>query len=474
MLRRFAFFVALLAFAGVGRSSVQVFAAPPQPAPSPAAAAKLVHGRPASPLNVGDAHIFPSRSRRQSLAQAAFAPSPTANMTYHNGPVMPASTTYAIFWLPAGAHFEPSGNSADDSRYENLVTRLFQDVGSSSLSQMMTQYAVPAFPLLNTSSFGGAYVDTTAYPHAGSTADPLMDTDIQAEVSRAIAARGWSAGPDKEFFVYTGLNIQSCADSGRSQCSYTEYCAYHSAFNLALTLSGTVTYTLYANMPDAWSSQPTGFAPECGAYTTTGQGPYSPNGDQGADGVVNVTSHEFFETITDPASYSLDGGNTWLGGWYDSDNSGEIGDKCAYMYGSLAPNSSDVTYNNHPYILQTEWSNAAFTAGNGSANSGCALSLAGSPTPTPTPSPSPLPLLLPSPSPVPGDANNDGHVTAVDALCVLRNVAGLTATSSCPAIPLTAASLGDVNHDGQVNAVDALCILRSVAGLTPTRTCPQL
>ncbi|MGI8553033.1 MAG: dockerin type I repeat-containing protein [Dehalococcoidia bacterium] len=73
-----------------------------------------------------------------------------------------------------------------------------------------------------------------------------------------------------------------------------------------------------------------------------------------------------------------------------------------------------------------------------------------------------------------GDVNGDGAMTAVDALCVLRSVAGLSGTAVCPAIPLTLPSPGNVKNDGVVNAVDALCILRSVAGLSATAACPAI
>ncbi|MGI8551237.1 MAG: dockerin type I repeat-containing protein, partial [Dehalococcoidia bacterium] len=73
-----------------------------------------------------------------------------------------------------------------------------------------------------------------------------------------------------------------------------------------------------------------------------------------------------------------------------------------------------------------------------------------------------------------GDVNGDGKVNAIDALCVLRFVAGLSATTACPVISLTLPSPGEVNYDGQVNAVDALCILRSVAGLQGTPACPMI
>src|SRR5512134_3613834 len=63
---------------------------------------------------------------------------------------------------------------------------------------------------------------------------------------------------------------------------------------------------------------------------------------------------------------------------------------------------------------------------------------------------------------VQGDVNCGGTVTAVDALQVLRSVAGLTTTAGC------LAEAGDTNCSGKIDAVDALRILRYVAGLTNT------
>lgn len=69
----------------------------------------------------------------------------------------------------------------------------------------------------------------------------------------------------------------------------------------------------------------------------------------------------------------------------------------------------------------------------------------------------------PSPTPTPldtlGDVDCDGDVDAVDALQVLRRVAGLPVDADC----MTEA--GDVDCDGDIDAVDALLILRHVAGL---------
>ncbi|MGI8549322.1 MAG: PQQ-dependent sugar dehydrogenase [Dehalococcoidia bacterium] len=71
-----------------------------------------------------------------------------------------------------------------------------------------------------------------------------------------------------------------------------------------------------------------------------------------------------------------------------------------------------------------------------------------------------------------GDVNNDGMTNALDALCILREVATLRSTANCPGFSMTAPSPGDINNDGTVNAVDALCILRGVAGLAATGGCP--
>jgi hypothetical protein len=61
-------------------------------------------------------------------------------------------------------------------------------------------------------------------------------------------------------------------------------------------------------------------------------------------------------------------------------------------------------------------------------------------------------------SSLPGDTSCDGSVNSVDALHVLRHVAGLTGGECVDAN-------GDVDCSGAVNAVDSLKILRHVAGL---------
>ena len=72
-----------------------------------------------------------------------------------------------------------------------------------------------------------------------------------------------------------------------------------------------------------------------------------------------------------------------------------------------------------------------------------------------------------------GDVNGDGSVTSVDALCVLRMVAGLPGTAACPIPPPGNPIIASGETSGPT-AVDALCILRGVAGLPATAKCPLI
>jgi hypothetical protein len=63
-----------------------------------------------------------------------------------------------------------------------------------------------------------------------------------------------------------------------------------------------------------------------------------------------------------------------------------------------------------------------------------------------------------------GDANEDGEITAGDALLTLRTAVG---AASC------LKSLCDYTGDGNVSAGDALAILRVAVGQTVAPKCPE-
>lgn len=252
------------------------------------------------------------------------------NLKYHGGPVMQAtSTTYAIYWVPPG--FTVS------SSYQSLINRYFNDIGGSSFYNIVTQYYQNNYEyIVNSSSLGGAWLDTSAYPHAGTAADPLTDADIQAEVARAASVNGWTPSSTTMFFVFTAKGVESCASS--TACtpgtSNPVYCAYHGYFENAGQPF------IYANMPYAatWGSS-------CRVQAQ------SPNSDSDADTEISVTSHEHFEAVTDldPQTGTL--------AWVDR-RGYEIGDKCANSFGTIQSDGHNITLNGNPYIVQLEWSNA--------------------------------------------------------------------------------------------------------------------
>lgn len=288
------------------------------------------------------------RANARSVPAQAANPTPTPipglnRVAYHSGGVMPGYHAYTIFWTPAPHSIEPT--------YEALIDRWFDDVSGSLFLNVAAQY-FQFFPpqyvfanVTNTSSLAGTWVDTgNAYPHAGTPEDPLLDADIQAEVQRAITKNGWpTGGNDVEYFVYTASGVESCDSSMKQFCtpgvpgvaSGQQYLAYHSAIDSAQT-------TVYANMPYAatWVSL-ANFV--------------SPNGVPAADIEISVTSHEQFESMTDPAGE----------GWFSDSDGEEIGDLCEGIYGTVGADGSNLTLNGNPYFVQTEWSNAQASCASG-------------------------------------------------------------------------------------------------------------
>lgn len=59
------------------------------------------------------------------------------------------------------------------------------------------------------------------------------------------------------------------------------------------------------------------------------------------------------------------------------------------------------------------------------------------------------------------DVNNDKMISAVDALMVLKNVAGTQELTQKQTLR------ADANNDGKVSSIDARWILQIAAGLTP-------
>ncbi len=253
------------------------------------------------------------------------------NLNYYGGPVMHSDSNFAIYWQPAGYSYTPN--------YESLVNSFFSNVAAASgtsgnVYSVATQYSDGSGPIAYNASFAGSTVDTDPYPASGCSAGSVCITDaqLQTEVKRVVAAQNLPTGMSRIYFVYFPSGVNTCFDSSGSQCSTNVYCAYHS--NIGSGSTG----ILYANMSYGGTS-----GCESGEY---------PNSDAAADSVINISSHENIESITDPL------GNAW----YDSSGN-EIGDKCAWNFGAPLGGAGGAEYNQSiasgKYWLQQEWSNSS-------------------------------------------------------------------------------------------------------------------
>jgi PKD repeat protein len=283
-------------------------------------------------------------------------PDPTCNLTYHGGAlVIGPHTTHVVYWQPPG--YTVTAN------YHSLIERFLTDVAADSgratnVYATDTQYDDSTSTFIQyQQTFGGALTDTNAFPATvsgcpttdGTLTVPncLTQTQESDELDSFIQANSLPRGLNNIYFFVLPDNVETCVDDF-SDCGNVlnlspRYCAYHSSFDIS-----SHGLTLWANQPYI------GFASgHCNSSDATKR----PNGDV-TDHELNVISHEHNETITDPTG----------AGWFDTNGTGENGDKCNFDFGTRIANNGVGDYNqliNHdPYEIQQEWSNAI---------TGCAL-----------------------------------------------------------------------------------------------------
>ena len=151
-----------------------------------------------------------------------------------------------------------------------------------------------------------------------------------------MTAQKWTPGLNKIYIVFTALGEGSCTDPSSTSCAYITngYCAYHGSFG------STTKPTIYANMPDA--------NPTYCYSSATGQ--HFPNGGMPADAVVSIASHEITEASADPLVSS------GPYGWYDNANGCEIGDLCAWMFGTADWDGGLANQNWNGHSMTSRWS----------------------------------------------------------------------------------------------------------------------
>jgi len=294
----------------------------------------------------------------------------TPPLIWHGGPVMGTAQTgpiviTPIFWNPAG---HPMA-----SDYKNLVSQYISDVAAASGSTSNVYSVLPEYSGIDGSIIynikaGTPINDSNALPASGCKLNSrdtksiyadgtgydacLDDAQLRAEINSVVTANHLPINFSHIYELYLPKHVESCFNPGpttnaKNACTINfqpsaAFCAYHSQ-----APNGTI----YANLPFPIYLSGAGFT--CGTNVNFPGIIESPNGNPDGDTVLNPTSHETNEAITDPDVST---------GWFDSSGF-ENGDECNFIFGTTQGASGaffNQVINGHHYLTQEEFSNSSF------------------------------------------------------------------------------------------------------------------
>jgi hypothetical protein len=259
-------------------------------------------------------------------------------------------TVTPVYWDPTSS-FAPS--------YEQVVNQYLGDTAAAS-GTLTDVYSTDLQLGLNYDIHAGTPItDSDPLPANGCTPDPrpaysdgstysacLDDSQLQAELAQVVSSNSLPSDLAHLYLIMLPKGVESCFNAGNGAgkgCSTPwvgGFCGYHSFFT---DLGGNPLAPVYADIPFPSYNAPS--AP----FTCAGM-VESLNGNNDADVIVSIISHETNESITDPF-----GSAWWDARFYEN------GDECAYIYGVLQGSTPGAQYNQvingHQYFTQEEASN---------------------------------------------------------------------------------------------------------------------
>jgi hypothetical protein len=235
-------------------------------------------------------------------------------MTYHGGVIMPTANVYSIFWGTSWGTYSGDKMTGIDSFNAGF--------GSSNYAKTSDEYS-GSNGAVGPSATAHTHVVDTSAAAGGSSAQTILN-EVAKEMSNGSVPLDTTG--NGYYAVYVDLKRPQSAG----------YCAWHASG----TVNGKrVQFAFFWNLDGDAGCDP--------GDTTTGH-------SQGLAAIANVSGHELSEARTDPTS---------PGAWYDSSGQ-ENGDKCAWTF-----NVPSVTFSNGTHwMVQGEWSNAAYNTGTGYPN----------------------------------------------------------------------------------------------------------
>src|SRR5215471_8832736 len=237
------------------------------------------------------------------------APPPGVTMTYYGGPIMLGTPTiYIIFY----GNWDTGEQTIVDAWAQNLSGTGYWNINS-------TYYDADSNFLTNTVAFSRT---TNTYHDNYSLGKSINDADTQTIVSNAINGGHLPNDTNGLYFVLTYKDVFQTAPFG-AFC--TAYCGYHT-YSTSIVSGENIKYSFVGDVAKC----PSG----CSANVAVFGDKTSPNFNVGADGAVNVMSHEMSEAETDPQVTS-----TAYSAW-GAGNCGEDGDCCAWTFGTTSTGSN--------------------------------------------------------------------------------------------------------------------------------------
>jgi hypothetical protein len=311
------------------------------------------------------------------------------NMAYYGGHVQVTPKEYLVYWGWGQSGAWPNGTAcSSQSLTEGSFTATLpcdpdgagkytadfvQQMGGTAWAGVQTQYfqtdASGAQQNISNPSeqLAGIWVDD-------GDANTLPKTSMSnpAGPTNTLTALGQEAQAAVAHFGITDLNnsniiiVQPPGLSDPNALSQG-YCAFHD-----LTEPG-VESNAYNGLQQgiAYSNIPYQLAINSGGANVCGENAVNTDARGKLDGYSIVTGHEIEETVTDPGAEDVVGSSpTYLGGWYDTVDANENGDKCAWVgenlftatgppepipgaLGNMTGNAGD------RFAVQSLWSNAA-------------------------------------------------------------------------------------------------------------------
>ena len=242
-------------------------------------------------------------------------------INYHGGPVLLGNPVpiYVIFYG------NWNGTGSNTQATVNLIDTFLNSLGNTGYERINTTYGD------NTGNVSGNLTLAQHVFDPGSQGTKLRNSKISAAISAQLTSGALPTDPNGVYLFLTSSDIR---ESGFC----TSFCGFHTH----QTLNGADIKWGFIGNTDRCPSA-------CEIQST---GPNSPSpGVGGADGMINVITHESEETITDPD----------LNAWFD--NAGqEDADKCNFKFGptQTAPNgaSFNQTFGGHNWMMQMEWENS--------------------------------------------------------------------------------------------------------------------